>query len=64
MNILVTGCHGQLGNEIQLLENNYPQHTYYNTDRDELDITDSDAIAHFVDEHHIDDHQLRGIYCR
>ena len=54
MNILVTGCHGQLGNEIQLLENNYPQHTYYNTDRDELDITDSDAIAHFVDEHHID----------
>ena len=32
MNILITGCNGQLGNEMQLLEKENPQHTYYNTD--------------------------------
>ncbi len=54
MNILITGCRGQLGNEIQLLETNYPRHTFYNTDRTELDITDSAAIEQFVAEHDID----------
>ena len=39
MNILITGCKGQLGNEIRLLEKNYPQHEFFNTDVDELDIT-------------------------
>ena len=32
MKILVTGCNGQLGNEMQLLEAEHPQHTYFNTD--------------------------------
>ena len=44
MNILITGCNGQLGNEMQLLEKQNPQHTYYNTDVAELDITDQAAI--------------------
>ena len=44
MNILITGCNGQLGNEMQLLEKDNPQHKYFNTDVAELDITDQQAI--------------------
>ncbi|MBR0181554.1 MAG: dTDP-4-dehydrorhamnose reductase [Prevotella sp.] len=54
MNILVTGCNGQLGNEMQLLEKENPQHTYFNTDVAELDIADQDAIERFVLENDID----------
>lgn len=54
MNILITGCNGQLGNEMQLLENENPQHTYYNTDVAELDITNQLAIEQFVADHQID----------
>ena len=54
MNILITGCNGQLGNEMQLLEEANPQHTYFNTDVAELDITDSAAIEKFVNENQID----------
>ena len=54
MNILITGCNGQLGNEMQQLEEANPQHTYYNTDVQELDITDVSAIEVFVEEHQID----------
>ena len=65
MNILITGCNGQLGNEMQLLEETHPQHTYFNTDvaaldlqgrlpQQELDITDQHAIETFVNEHQID----------
>ena len=39
MNILITGCKGQLGNEMQLLEQENTQHVWFNTDVDELDIT-------------------------
>ena len=44
MNILITGCNGQLGNEMKLLEALYPQHTWFNTDVAKLEITNSDAI--------------------
>lgn len=54
MNILITGCNGQLGNEMQLLEKENPQHQWFNTDVQELDITDVDAIRAFVQEHQID----------
>ena len=54
MNILITGCNGQLGNEIQLLEKQHPQHTYFNTDVAELDITNPKAIGQFVEENQID----------
>ena len=54
MNILITGCNGQLGNEMQLLEKENPQHTYFNTDVAELDITDQNAIETFVNDHGID----------
>ena len=54
MKILITGCNGQLGNEMQLLEKENPQHTYFNTDVAELDITDQAAIEKFVEENEID----------
>ena len=54
MNILITGCNGQLGNEMQLLEKLYPHHTFYNTDVAELDITDAAAIERFVNDNGID----------
>lgn len=63
MNILITGCNGQLGNEIQRLQGEYPNHSFYNTDIQEccpsvanyskLDITDSAAVSAFVEEHNI-----------
>ncbi len=54
MNILITGCNGQLGNEMQLLEKTNPQHTYFNTDVAELDITDQQAVEVFVKENAVD----------
>ena len=54
MNILITGCNGQLGNEMQLLEKQYPEHTFFNTDVAELDITNPQAINAFVDGNAID----------
>ena len=54
MNILITGCNGQLGNEMQLLEQLHPEHTYYNTDVQELDITDQEAVVQYVNDNQID----------
>ena len=54
MKILITGCNGQLGNEMQLLEKENPQHTYFNTDVAELDISDQAAIEKFVEDNEID----------
>lgn len=54
MNILITGCNGQLGNELQLLEKNYSEHTFFNTDVHELDITNAEAIDKFVNSNNID----------
>ena len=54
MNILITGCNGQLGNEMQLLEKENPQHKFFNTDVADLDITDRVAINAFVNDHAID----------
>ena len=44
MRILVTGANGQLGNEMQVLAKENPQHTYYFTDVQELDICDKQAV--------------------
>ena len=54
MNILITGCNGQLGNEMQLLEKEHSEHQWFNTDVEELDITDQLAIEQFVQENKID----------
>ena len=44
MNILITGANGQLGNEMQVLAKENPQHTYFFTDVQELDICDEQAV--------------------
>ena len=54
MNILITDCNGQLGNEMQLLEKVNPQHQYFNTDVAQLDITNPKAIEEFVNNNAID----------
>lgn len=46
--ILITGSHGQLGNEMQLAALNYPEFKYIFTDVDELDICKKSAIDAFV----------------
>lgn len=66
MNILVTGCNGQLGNEMQLLAKENTQHSWYFTDvvfpegtelgstYQKLDITSKEDIQNFVDNNSID----------
>lgn len=60
MNILITGCRGQLGNELQLLQSAETTSSdgtsfhYFNTDVEELDITDAEAIEQFVSKNSID----------
>lgn len=62
MNILITGCNGQLGNEMQLLAKQNPQHRYFLTDvvipegvnATILDITKKDDVEDFVEKNCID----------
>lgn len=54
MNILITGCNGQLGNEMQLQAKDQEAHRFFFTDVQELDITDAQAIDRFVQENAID----------
>lgn len=52
--ILVTGCRGQLGNEITALAPQYEEtcHFFF-TDREELDITDREAVTAFIEDNAI-----------
>jgi len=54
MNILISGCNGQLGNEMRVLSAQHPRHNYFFTDVAELDITDRQAVSSFVTENAID----------
>lgn len=55
MNILITGCNGQLGSELRRLQNALPHsHCFFNTDREELDITSLEAIEAYISTHKID----------
>ncbi|MCH5175084.1 MAG: dTDP-4-dehydrorhamnose reductase [Prevotellaceae bacterium] len=62
MNILVTGCNGQLGNEMQLLAKENGQHEYFFTDvvipegsiAQKLDITNEAEVEAFVEKNNID----------
>ena len=53
LNVLVTGSDGQLGSEIKALSVDFPNN-YLFTDKNELDITDEEAIKSFVDLNDID----------
>ena len=54
MNILITGCNGQLGTEMRNLSAEHPKHTYFFTDVAELDITNRQAVQDFVRNNAID----------
>lgn len=54
MRILVTGADGQLGNEMQVLAKENPQHTYYFTDVQELDICEEQAVWAYIAEKRIE----------
>ena len=54
MRILVTGANGQLGNEMQMLAKENPQHLYYFTDVQELDICNKEAVWSYISEKQID----------
>jgi dTDP-4-dehydrorhamnose reductase len=54
MNILVTGSKGQVGNELQALAANYPVFSFVYIDREELDITNTQKVNAFFDEHAFD----------
>ncbi len=54
MNILITGCNGQLGNEMQLVAKENVHHRYFFTDVQELDITDEAAVEAFVNDNAVD----------
>ena len=48
MNILITGANGQLGNEMRRQSELHPQHQYFFTDVEELDICNKQAVNDFV----------------
>lgn len=54
MNILITGVNGQLGNEMRVLSTAHPDHRYFFTDVEELDITCREAVLDFVRTNAID----------
>lgn len=54
MNILITGCNGQLGSEIRDIEALHSKHKFFNTSHQELDVTDREAVDRYVAEHAID----------
>ena len=54
MNILITGCNGQLGTEMRLQSVEHAGHRYFFTDVAELDITALPAVMEYVKANHID----------
>ena len=48
--ILVTGANGQLGNEMRLLANEYPEFEFDFTDIDELDLSKADAVMAYCEK--------------
>lgn len=53
-NILVTGANGQLGNEMRILSESYPEYRYFFTDVTELDICNEQAVMDYVISNNID----------
>ena len=54
MKILVTGANGQLGNAMQMLAKENPQHTYFFTDVAELDICNEEALREYFAQNGIE----------
>lgn len=54
MNLLVTGCYGQLGTELRKIAATDTLYTWFFTDIDTLDICDETAVNAFFERHHIE----------
>lgn len=54
MNILVTGAYGQLGQEVEKASKEKSNWNFIFTDRDNLDITDYEAVKSYCDKYDID----------
>jgi dTDP-4-dehydrorhamnose reductase len=54
MNILVTGCKGQLGTELQKIATSDARHFWLFTDVDTMDICDKEAVEHCFSANDID----------
>lgn len=54
MNILVTGCNGQLGTEMRKIAATDESHEWFFTDIDTLDICDATAVKDYFERHHIE----------
>jgi dTDP-4-dehydrorhamnose reductase len=54
MNILITGSNGQLGSELKSLSGLFNGFSFFFTDVDELDITNTNAVEAFVVDNEID----------
>lgn len=54
MNILVTGCNGQLGSEFRKISNYEGMHNWLFTDIETLDICNNEAIEDYFSENEID----------
>jgi dTDP-4-dehydrorhamnose reductase len=52
--ILITGSHGQLGNEMQQASTRFPAFNYIYTDVEDLDICDKTALNTYVKANHVD----------
>lgn len=53
-NLLITGASGQVGNALLALANQFPDFHLVGTDRDELDITNAEALEAFFHQHSFD----------
>ena len=51
-NILITGCHGQLGSEFKNLEKEFPNYKFFFKDLD-LDITQKKKVEDFIKKNKI-----------
>jgi dTDP-4-dehydrorhamnose reductase len=54
MQILVTGSNGQLGSELRAISENYPNSSFFFFDREDLDISNLDAVQSFFNQNKID----------
>ena len=52
--ILITGSEGQVGQELKVLSEKYPDYSFFYIDVKDLDITDSDAVHTFFQKNKID----------
>ena len=54
MNILITGANGQLGSEIKKIHKTYPQHRFFFTDVQELDISNAREVKNYIEAKQIE----------